>query len=381
MSKSAIIFGAGKTGRGFAAHLCANSDYEFTLVDKDQLVIENLNRSGKFMVEVLGMHEKSAELVPKASFQIKEDTWIRTFTEVEVCFTAVFGNNFKELAIEIAKGLEARYKSNKAEFFNIVTCENLSYAATVLKKEVIGNLKDKVVVDWVNEKVGFVESMILKTCLEAGKDQDPLTVRAQNIFELPCDKDAFKGKIPDITGLSPISNFVNQLVRKIYTYNCINAVITYLGAQKGYTELFEAGNDPEILHFAVKAGNEASNALIAEFGFDRAEQDEWQKSAFQKFADTNIPDPLLRNGADPIRKLAKEDRLVGPANLALKHKIVPEGIIEGIIAGFDFKEKGESINDMIKERGLETVLDDVCGVQKGEPLFEMIHKAYLAKGN
>lgn len=76
---------------------------------------------------------------------------------------------------------------------------------------------------------------------------------------------------------------------------------------------------------------ESCQAQIEEFGFDKNEQEEWMNAAFAKFRDKNIPDPIERNAADPVRKLARSDRLIGPALLAVKHGIDPTGLIEAII--------------------------------------------------
>jgi mannitol-1-phosphate 5-dehydrogenase len=177
-----------------------------------------------------------------------------------------------------------------------------------------------------------------------------------------------------VYGLKPLKDFGNQLRRKIYTYNCINAVIAYLGAKKGYTQLAEAAGDEEILSTAYKAARESCDAQVAEFGFDPQEQEEWMKGALAKFADANVPDPIERNAADPERKLGRDDRLIGPALLALKHDIYPAGLLAGINACLDYKDpnKNATVRDMAFERGVDVVLKEVCGLREEERLFTLI---------
>ena len=183
-------------------------------------------------------------------------------------------------------------------------------------------------------------------------------------------------------GLKPLKNFSNQLRRKIYTYNCINAVITYLGAKKGYVQLYDAGNDEEILQTARKAASETSRALVAEFRFDPAEQEEWTNAAFAKFRDRNIPDHVERNGADPVRKLSREDRLIGPALLALKHRIYPEGLLKGIMACIEYTDpaKNFKVAHLIKEKGLRFVLKEICGLSEDEELFMLVKEQIIKRG-
>ncbi len=377
MNKTALVFGAGKTGRGFAAQLAFLGGYNIILIDKNIQLVNDLNKAGQYDIQVLGNREMSCTVKTAGVYHIDDVLWHNEFVTTSLVFTSVFGNNLEELAIHFALALEQRSKENPSQILNIITCENLTDAAEVLKKKVLKSLSNRIE-GWISEKVGFCESMILRTCLNAGTDQSPLTIRAQNFFELPCDGDTIKGE-PHVYGLKPMKNFGNQLRRKIYTYNCINAVITYLGAKKGYSQLYEAGNDAEILEIARKAAEETSLAQVAEFGFNIEEQGEWIHSAFAKFADKSIPDPIERNGADPARKLGRDDRLIGPALLALKHGIYPEGLLEGIFACFEYfdADKGFKVSDVIREKGADYVLKNICELSEAEKLFELIKEQII----
>jgi mannitol-1-phosphate 5-dehydrogenase len=374
MAATALIFGAGKTGRGFAAHLAFLSGYELILIDKDQQLVSQLRAAGQYDIQLLNEEKSICTIRPAGVFSSDDPSWHAHLTTTALVFTAVFGNNLEALAASLSPALEKRYLENPEQFLTIITCENFTNAAAVLKKMVLSHLSPEKA-RWVSEKIGFSESIILRTCLDAGPGESALTVRAQNYFELPCDAEALKERL-DVYGLKPLRHFGDQLRRKIYTYNCINAVITYLGAQKEYAELYEAATDAEILTIAEKAASETSIAQLAEFGFDSDEQRQWVNAAFAKFADRNIPDPISRNGADPARKLGKEDRLIGPALLALKYNIYPEGLLKGILACFAYHDpdKKQQISDLIAEKGLPAVLQEVCGLSMRDELAQLIEE-------
>lgn len=379
MDKTALIFGAGKTGRGFAAHLAFLGGYNIILVDKNRQLVADLKKAHQYDIQIVDNEKMSCTIKVSGTYHIEDISWQEDFVSTSLVFTSVFGNNLEALAKYFAMALDKRYIENPSQVITIITCENMTGAAGFLKRMVLKNIgeeKEK----WLFECVGFSESIIFRTCLEAGNNQPPLTIHAQNFFELPCDGDAIKEPL-HVYGLKPLKNFSNQLRRKIFTYNCINAVITYLGAIKGYGQLYEAGNDAEILETARKAAHETSLAQVAEFGFDSKEQQEWVEAAFVKFADKNIPDPIERNGADPARKLAKDDRLIGPALLALKHNIYPEGLLAGIKACFEYHDPKNNfkIADMIGEKGIDSILEEICGLSKEEKLFELIKEQF--KGN
>jgi mannitol-1-phosphate 5-dehydrogenase len=377
LTKSALIFGAGKTGRGFAAQLAFLSGYEIILIDKDSRLIAELSTASQFDVEVLGNPEKNTTITIAAAYHIDDSNWHKHAIITNLIFTSVFGNNLESLGEALAPALQKRSQENHNSLLTIITCENVTDAAALLRRSVQKFLSDENK-KWLSIFVGFSESIIFRTCLQPAPHQSPLTVLAQDFFELPCDADELKQAL-QIHGLKPLKHFHHQLRRKIYTYNCINAVITYLGAKKGYTQLAQAANDNDILITARKAAAESCDAQVAEFQFDPGEQKAWMDAAFAKFADTNIPDPIERNAADPQRKLGRDDRLLGPALLALKHNIHPQGLLDGIMACIDYKDtgNGHAIADLLKEKGVEEVLITIGGLSENEKLFELIKQRIL----
>jgi mannitol-1-phosphate 5-dehydrogenase len=374
---TAVIFGAGRTGRGFAAHLAARSGYAVVLVDVNAQLVDHLQREGRYAIQVLGSDARSAEVPVSAAFHLDDEGWGEALAAAPVAFTAVFGNNLPALGAPLAAALRKRREVNPARPLTIITCENLARAAGVLE-EAVAEYLDGEEKAWLAAQVGFSEGIVFKTCLGPGPGQSPLTVRAQDYFELPCDGAAFKEPVP-MAGLKPLPHFGQQLVRKLYTYNGINAVIAYLGARKGYEQLWEAAQDAEIRSVAWKAATEISAALVAEYGFDLVEQEAWTEAALAKFGDRHIPDPVHRNAADPVRKLSRTDRLVGPALLALKHGLRPEGLLAGIVAGFGYADPvtGARLTEKIEAEGIGPVLHQVCGLRPEEPLFTMIRDTYL----
>ena len=186
-------------------------------------------------------------------------------------------------------------------------------------------------------------------------------------------------------GLAPRDGFQGGLIRKLYTYNCINAVIAYAGHLKGYKFLSDAASDPEIVELARAAYAESSEALCKTYGFDRQEQHEFAEAAITKYQNREIVDPIERNARDPLRKLARNDRLVGPACLAIKHGTKPVALSRAIAAAllYDCPEDSSSVTlqRIIAERGLDRAIVEVCGLDKGSDLAGLIVESYRAYGN
>jgi hypothetical protein len=68
--------------------------------------------------------------------------------------------------------------------------------------------------------------------------------------------------------------------------------------------------------------------------------------------------------------------LIGPALLALKYGIYPEGLLKGILACFAYHDpdKNQQISDLIAKKGLPEVLQEVCGLSMKDELARLIEE-------
>ena len=86
----------------------------------------------------------------------------------------------------------------------------------------------------------------------------------------------------------------------------------------------------------MQAGQESSAALVAAYGFEPAEQREWCERALAKYQDETIRDPIERNARDPVRKLGRFERLLGPIHLCKEHDLPHEYLLIGVAAALQY---------------------------------------------
>ena len=176
-----------------------------------------------------------------------------------------------------------------------------------------------------------------------------------------------------------MDHFGNFLTQKMYTNNTSNAVIAYTGYLLGYDILADAANSPEIQTLLDSAYKEINQTLEAELAVDPAQQEAFAKKARAKYCDRVIVDKVIRHAKDPIRKLGPQDRLVAPCRMALKHGIYPKTLIDTIAKALYFDEPTDESAMKLKEmrqiRGIEYVLQNVCEMDKDEPLYAEVLKS------
>jgi sugar (pentulose or hexulose) kinase/mannitol-1-phosphate/altronate dehydrogenase len=377
-TRRAVVFGAGKIARGFISHLLTLSGYRLTFVEKNPELVDLLHRRGKYRVEIMGAPEKSITIQNFDIYHVSEvEAVAQAIANASVVFVSIGGPNLPQIAPLLAAGLECRDAG-----INIVLGENYFQPAQWLRlliSEELSPAKRQ----WFAREVGIVESMILRSTIEPTDEMkalDPLSLKAQDMWEIPADKDAFVGEIPPIQGLSPKDNFQGGLIRKLFTYNCLNAIIAYMGHLRGYVLLSDAANDSEIVELAREAYRETGAALCQRYGFDPEEQKQFAAAAIAKYQRREIVDPIERNARDPLRKLARNDRLVGPACLAVEYGTKPTALSRGIAAAFLYSSPKDlaslTLQQIVQSKGIRAALGEVCKIDTTGELADLIVNSY-----
>ncbi len=377
-TKQAVIFGAGKIARGFIAHLLTLSGYQITFVEKNPQVVALLRNRGKYTVDIMGAPEKSITIQDFSVCQAGEEEAIAdAVAHASVVFVSIGGPNLPQIAPLLAAGLRKR-----KDRLNIILGENYFQPAQWLRT-LISEQLTPAEQEWFAREVGIVETMILRSTIEpteAMKANDPLSLKAQDMWEMPADKAAFVGEIPPVQGLSPRDNFQGGLIRKLFTYNSINALIAYTGYLKGYKLLSEAANDPDLASLARAAYQESGEALCKRYGFDAAEQRDFAEAAIAKYQKVEIVDPIERNTRDPLRKLSRNDRLIGPACLAIEYGTRPIALSQGIAAALLYDNATDPasvrLQQLIGEKGVRACLAEVGGIESNGELADLIVESY-----
>ena len=127
-------------------------------------------------------------------------------------------------------------------------------------------------------------------------------------------------------------------------------------------------------HFRALA--EASEALVAEYGFAPDALRDFTDDLLRRFANRALGDTVARVAADPLRKLRPDDRLGGAARLCLKQGITPTALARVIAAALTYDHPEDARAQELQQRrraeGDEAVLEAVCGIAPGTALFPLL---------
>ncbi len=372
-----LIIGAGKIARGYVGHLAALAQRPLSFVDVNESVVRLLNERGSYAVHILGNPERSMTVNGVSALHSADPRVAQAVAEAGLVFVSVGGPNLPAVAATLAPGIVARLAAG-GRALNIVCCENWHRPAEVLQHHLDAALPDEARA-YRKARIGIAEATVLRSCIEptdAQRAADPLAVQAQDYWELQIDAAALIEDLPPIAGLLPVANFRAALERKLFTYNAGNAAIAYLGALRGHRYLSEAATDPMILEVAAGVYRESGAAVCARHGYTAEEQAAFAQQSLRKYQDATIVDPIERNVRDPLRKLGRHDRLVGPACLALEYGIRPAQLALAIGAALRYANPADpstvKLQQMLVDQGLDAVLEQVCGLDPDGALARLV---------
>lgn len=321
-----VIFGAGKVGRGFLAQMLARSGWDVSLVDVSVPLLEALEPG--WVVHNLATGE---EEVLHADLHPLDGDLFKVLETADLVLTSIGASHLEAWARRVREPLCQRLSEGDLD---LILAENHPRPAAAVREALLGGaLADEAAL--IDAHLGISQAQVLRSCIEPTPAQASTTVQVQDHWTLPLDGDALRTD-PVVQGFEPKPDFARELTRKLFTYNCVNAVVCYVGHLRGHVWLADAANDEAIAELARRAGAESSAALVAAFGFDAEDQARWCRRALAKYRDRAIRDPIERNARDPVRKLGEEERLLGPLRLCEAHGLPADALRIGIAAALRY---------------------------------------------
>lgn len=340
-----VIIGAGQTGRGFIAPFVKESEKEIVFIDKNPGLISKLNEEGKYEVSYCGNASAPVIIDQYSAYELDSTEAIKAINESDLVLTAVGGDNINELVPLMKRALDERNKSDK---LTLVCCEN----GIDVKRPLIDAEIDAAV----------TEGIIF--CTTLAQDKNSLDLLTELYPNIPYDAAVSEVRV-DVKGYIPEMRFSDLIQRKIYTYNCLSAFISYIGAYKKYEVYGEAANDEDISYLMEKALTPLNKAISLNYGIPLEEQTEFSKLAIKKFENTDIVDTISRNARDVLRKMGPTERLIRPLRLIKKYELDDTYMLIVIAAAMYYaKSEGTLKSDTLeKVSGISDLPDTVKRVK------------------
>jgi len=380
--RNVIIWGAGRIGRGFLAEVFSQPGYHLTFVDMVRPLIEELRSADGYTVwKAQNEGVSSVRIERYDALHIDDGGAImkKLLTPCPIVAAAVQASMLDSLADMLSPYIRARALQRPDEPMDVVLSVNsmMPDQAFFAALERVFAGEDSVL-EYVRNQLGLSVTVVMRIVPQTPKEyleKDPLGVFTNGYPELVADRKGFKGEPPVLPMLRLSEHIEAEEVRKIYTLNMVHATAAYLGLPRRFTYVKEAAADPALGPMLRAALQEAAVGLSGEYGFTKEEMERWTDRMMGLIENPHMWDDLLRLGADSLRKLGPDDRLVGSARLSIKHGGKPVTIARAIRMGFLYENADEGTQRarrVYQKKGLASALKEICGLHEDEPLYDMV---------
>jgi mannitol-1-phosphate 5-dehydrogenase len=367
----AVHFGAGNIGRGFVGLILHEAGYEIVFADVNAELIDALAASESYEVHAVGENASTTTVTGYRALNsgTDEDAVVAEIATADIVTTAVGPNILRFVAPVIARALSARDVSLPP--LTVMACENAINATDVLRGEIAGRLDGGEAAPELGRAV-FANTAVDRIV----PNQEPgngLDVTVEDFFEWAVEEGPFGDTVPVIPAAHFVPDLAPYIERKLFTVNTGHATTAYHGWVEGATTLADALSIPAVFAEVKAVLEETKALLVAKHEFDPATQEAYLEKNLVRFANPYLTDTPERVGRQPLRKISRHERFIGPAAQLAERGLPHEALLRAVRAAlrFDAPSDPQSAELASKLGSLtpEEFTEEVCGVEPGHPLF------------
>lgn len=369
----AVHFGAGNIGRGFVGLLLHEGGYELVFSDVAAPLVDAINAVSEYTVHEVGDGgtDKVVTGFRAVNSQTDPQAVIDEVATANVVTTAVGPTILRFVAPHIVAGLALRDPS--APPLQVMACENAIGATDILRDEVRAQAGDAWEV--LSARAVFANTAVDRI-VPAQPPGEGVDVTVEPFFEWAIERPPFGDEPPTIPGAHFVDDLAPYIERKLFTVNTGHATTAYFGAQAGIEKISDALADPAIAARVAATLEETSALLEAVHGLDPAELAEYRATILRRFANPALPDTVGRVGRQPLRKLSRHERFVGPAAAAAERGLPTTALVAAMGAALAFDEPDDEqsveLQRRLREEDAEAFTASVTALEPGHPLFAAV---------
>jgi len=369
--KTIVIWGAGKIGRGVVADMFSEAGYRLILVRRSSGFVSKLCQAGHYtVVRAHSDGRREARVIRgyRALTTAQSEELAEEVVNADLVCVTVQPQDLAEVARQLAPCILARRRHRASASLGILVCANMVSVGKKFRSLLEDRLPNAVR-DYFDERIGVVETLSRRAAVNPPSEllrNDPLQVWISGEPRLVADRAAFKGAIPDLSHFELVDNIEGLSAHKMFFGNMVHSLVAYHGALWGYRLMRESISDQRILAEAEGALGESSRSLQAQYDLAPEVMSHYKDRLFRQMRSSALDDTVRRVGGNPLRKLGRDDRLVGAALLARKHGIATPHLSRAVAAALMFDPGDDpaasSIQRLVRESGLQAAIQEVCGL-------------------
>ena len=375
----AVHFGAGNIGRGFVGLLLHEGGYELVFSDVSAPLVAAINAASEYTVHEVGEGgtDKTVTGFRAIDSSTDAETLVDEIATADVVTTAVGPTILKFVAPHIVAGLALRDPSLAP--LQIMACENAIGATDQLREHVVDIAGDSW--DALEARAVFANTAVDR--IVPAQAAGGVDVTVEPFYEWAIERGPFGDAPPHIPGAHFVDDLTPYIERKLFTVNTGHATTAYFGAQAGIERISDALADPAIAAKVEAALQETSALLVQKHELDAEVQGQYRETILRRFRNPALPDTVWRVGRQPLRKLSRHERFVGPAAEAIERGLPVDALVAAMAAALEFQDAEDAqaveLQRLLGELDATAFTAQVTGLEPEHPLFAPIVEIVSAR--
>lgn len=376
----AVHFGAGNIGRGFVGLLLNEGGYEVVFSDVADALVDAINAADSYTVHEAGPGGTDHVVTGFRAVNSRTDPAevAEEVASADVVTTAVGPTVLRFVAPSIVAGLALR--APDAAPLQIMACENAIGATDLLRNEIATAAGPDA--ETLLSRAVFANTAVDR--IVPGQPEGAgVDVTVEPYFEWAIEAPPFGDNLPNIPGAHFVDELGPYIERKLFTVNTGHAATAYFGARAGIERISDALADADIAARVSAALEETSAVLVAEHGLDPDDLAQYRATILDRFRNPSLVDTVQRVGRQPLRKISRHERFVGPAAMAAERGLSTEALVAAVLAALEFDEPSDEqsveLQQLLKSEDPHAFTARATGLDPEHPLFAQIREAVATR--
>lgn len=378
VKKEVVLIGAGKIGRGYIASVFQKAGYHITFLTRSLEQAQQLRERGSYTVFRESRTDGSRDEYTISNYEAystvaEQEECVRALARTNYAVVHLYPNATEAVATLIGRAIAQRVKSGDDRTLDVIFKVNFARPAKKYRQAILECLTTQEERTFLEEKVGLVEALTYGGGYPPQPymlEQDPLAVSTTDEEYLRVDRDAFKGPYPPDVPVLLFDRMEGRLIHKVWSGNMQHCAMAMYSRHFGYNYMWQGARDPYIISCIERARQEANDGIFSKHNLTQEDVDDkrgWEGQEYYRQAQTeDYKDKISRVAADPIRKLSKDDRLIGPALLCLECGKVPYFLARAAAVALLYWEESDpasmELARSLAEHGIYKTIEHFCGL-------------------
>ena len=358
----AVHFGAGNIGRGLIGARLQEAGYFVVFADVNQELIDQLNEAGSYAITELGDTQNKTTYDSFRALHSQADSaeLIDFISRAEIITASVGVGTLNRIAPLIEAGLLKHTGDGPAV---VMACENAINASDILHSFI----QDKKA---ISKRAVFLNTAVDRI-IPIQRSESPVDVWVESFSEWVIDVSRLGSTLP-IPGTVQVENLDPYIERKLFTVNTSHLAAAYFGQRAGHETIVSALSDAEVFEATRRALDETSAVIRARHGVSAEDQQRYVAKTLERISNPAIDDYVVRVGREPLRKLSRNERLIGPAAYFAEHIGEPAALLAVVDAAMSFRSAEDKqvveLQQLLTQHEPIELAQTVCGIEQEHPL-------------